>query len=723
MKNTSSGYSSFTIRHEEKPTSRDWMRSKRAKEFEFIGVDGEGTGDGDNHKYVLLGVGDIQFENPDGITWKEAFEFLYSEYEKHPNAAFVGFFLGYDFSQILKSLPEDRARILLTREGINARRRRRSGKNNKPFPVRYMGWEFDMLPGRRLQLRPLICDCDERHTKCPHHRPGWLYICDAGPYWQTSLLNVLNPEKWKEPIVSAEEFQILKSGKENRSQAKLDDDMRFYNRLENRVFARAMGRLREGFLEIGVNLSRSQWFGPGQAAAEWMRKEGIPKREVIENAVPEQFLSACSRSYIGGWFEIFGHGIIQGTSYEYDLNSAYPHIIRNLPCLLHGRYSNGTGGPPRYCYKMGSSTLVYARVHSKDNYIGSALNRSRSGTIRRPRTSEGWYWLHEIVAGGAADVIDPDSVEFREWICYEACDCPSPCRNVANLYDKRLEVGKDTLLGKAAKLVYNSMYGKFAQSIGVAPFGNWVYASLITAGCRVAILNAIATHPRGTAAVLMVATDGVYFSSHHPGLPISEKLGEWGEAEKENLTLFKPGVYWDDKARLAIASGRSASFKARGVNARDFAKQIGNIDAKFRALLPDSIPESRIILKSDAKYTSYAERRWPNITFGVNFSMTSALTALSVRKWESAGHISQNVQLTHSSDPCDKRGRAYLTKGGMIRTEVLELTENEIPSIPYEKKFGLEDPFSRDRLELLGDHPDGMVADVLNELRRELTGE
>lgn len=45
-------------------------------------------------------------------------------------------------------------------------------------------------------------------------------------------------------------------------------------------------------------------------------------------------------------------------------------------------------------------------------------------------------------------------------------------------------------------------------------------------------------HPMGTSAVAMVATDGVYFASPHPGLRISSALGDWSTSEKANLTLF-----------------------------------------------------------------------------------------------------------------------------------------------------------------------------------------
>jgi hypothetical protein len=719
----STGLSSFTIRHEKHDkTPGGRQRRHRDADFEFIGVDGEGVTDAfGTHRYVLLGVGQVQIENPDGLSWEECFSFLYDQFKVHPQSAFVGFFLGYDFSQIFRSLPENRARILLTKEGINARRRKRSGSNRKPFPVRFRRWEFDFLPGRRLQLRPLVCDCDEGRKKCVHNRPRWMYICDCGSFWQTSLINVLNPSNWITPICTQEEYDLVIQGKARRASAQLDEDMRRYNRLENELLARAMGILRQGFAAIGIRLSRAQWFGPGQAAAAWMRNNKIPRRESVQQICPEWFQEAARQSYFGGWFEIMSHGIVPGLSYEYDINSAYPHVIRTLPCLLHGRYDRGAGNPPDTGWTRSGYTLVRCRATGASKFIGAALNRGSHGEIRRPVVTEGWYWLNELDSARKAGLIS--GYEFLEWVRYTPCECDPPLRGVADLYQTRLNVGKQSVLGIAAKLVYNSMYGKFAQSVGAAPYGNWVYASLITSGCRSMITDAIATHPRGDSAVLMVATDAVFFDSPHPGLPRSQKLGEWDSKERSNLTLFKPGVYWDDAARKRISEGDSVGFKARGLNARDFAQHIGSIDERFLEVTgPETIPEFRIRLYSGPHITADAEKGWPDIVMKASFSMTTALQALNEGEWGRAGYVTTDLKVTHTSEPWDKRERPYWDPVAR-RLRTVPRTVAEPVSAPYEKRYGLEDPFSDDRLNMLGTSQDEMIAMQMNMWRRLLTGE
>ena len=716
---------SYSITYDKESRYATNQRRYRQKDFEFIAVDGEGAGFGKEHRYVLLGVGDRYYENVEGISWQEAFRFMYDEFLRNPRAAYVGFFLGYDFTQMLKSLPEERARTLLTDRGINARKRTKSGGNHKPFPVRHNGWEFDLLPGRRLQLRPQSCECfQESIRRCDHKQSEWMYICDSGSFWQCSLLQAIDPRNWRTPVVSQREYDLVVSGKANRSMdidtyLRTREDVIRYNQLENEILVRIMCRLREGFLDIGVNLRKDQWFGPGQAAAAYFKKEKIPRREQLEEIVPAEYWECARKSYFGGWFEIFSHGIVPGSSHEYDINSAYPYIIASLPCLLHGRYSSGSKRPPDN--GPNAYTLVYARVRGNDAYIGTLLNRDKDGRIRRPHVTEGWYWLHEIQAAERARLIA--TVDYREWQSYQPCDCPPPVRGFRDLYTHRLQVGKDTVLGKSAKLVYNSGYGKFAQSLGQAPYGNWVYASLITAGCRVMILDAMASHPSGTKSVLMVATDGVFFDSVHPGLPISKKLGEWDYAKRENLTLFKPGVYWDDKARMAIAEGNAVGFKARGINARDFAKRLGDIDLLFLRGI-DFPPEFRVKLYETEEFTAYAEKEWPWITFPVAFSLTSVKTALMRGDWSQAGETQVNLMVVQDSDPSDKReGVYYDGSSNRLRTRPVDIASAGICSVPYEKGYGTDDPFSQESREAFGIGWDGTISDAVREYINLLKGE
>ena len=654
----------------------------------FVCIDGEGITLPDGaHRYVLLGIGDQQISNERGLSWEEICDFLWEQFLEYgtKSVAYTGFFLSYDFIQWLRQLPEERARMLLTAEG-RAKRAPKSDKRIQPFPVRYENWEFDILGSKRLRLRKV-------------GSKRWMNICDTGPFFQKSFIKVIDPEEWNDPIVSTQEYDEICREKGRRGAAGLDASMRHYNALENEILARVLGRLNEGFQSLGIHLRPGEWYGPGQAAQAWLKTRAITG-ERLEEITPPGALDAARESYFGGWFEIMAHGPVPGVTYEYDINSAYPYIISQLPCLKHGRWKQTRNAPATR--SAGTTlSLVYAHVKGSDPYIGAMLHRDQKGNISRPHQTEGWYWLHEITAAKAAGIIDSYRIQ-RAWT-YTPCNCPAPLREVADIYKLRQEVGKKTPLGIACKLVPNSLYGKFAQSIGSPKYGNPIYASLITAGCRTMILNAIATHPRGTKDVYMVATDGVYFASPHPGLSVSGALGAWDAEEKHNICLFKPGVYWDDEARKAIKAGKAPIFKARGVNANDLAKRIGQIDAMFHELVEYGQQETG----------NFADDKWPVVQFPVNFAMTTALQALHRNDWSQAGAVLPEAHSQQSSHPGKKRCSPFFD-GGILRTRPKQNDPYE-PSYPYLKRFGIEDPFSDVAQERYGITPDGLVANVFRE--------
>src|SRR5215472_10779752 len=85
------------------PMQRQAARTRRrAEPIEFIGVDGEAWKDAvtQEHIYGLLFCGDKHIDAEGAkLHLGEILEFLWHEYEEHPNAAFVGFYLSYDWGQ------------------------------------------------------------------------------------------------------------------------------------------------------------------------------------------------------------------------------------------------------------------------------------------------------------------------------------------------------------------------------------------------------------------------------------------------------------------------------------------------------------------------------------------------------------------------------------------------------------------------------------------------
>jgi hypothetical protein len=629
------------------------------RDIQFIGVDGEGVTRPDGkHEYNLLSVGSRSLYHDDGsvLTWYDIIPFLWDCFTDNPEAIYVGFYLGYDFTHWVRGLPENRARMLLTSEGIALRKRTRSGGNRVPFPVEHRGWEFDFLGFKRFRLRP------------EGHSGAWFYLCDTGAFFQTSFLNAIDPTKWPDgAILSDSEYKAIQRGKADRSigvvdyGTPIDPDTLEYNHLENVVLGRLMRKYNEGLTSIGVNLKRDQFFGPGQAAQSWMNSIKAPTREAFESVTTLEVRNACRASYYGGWFEIFAHGHIPGTSYSYDVNSAYPDIQSKLPCILHGEWTVSD------TMQTGDYVLVYGTLTGINEYIGAGPHRIRTGNILRPNRTRGWYWLAEIETARQAGLVS--SIEIERTMAYTPCDCPPPFAKERTLYLERLRVGKNTINGKARKLVYNSTYGKTAQSIGVAKFANPFYASYITSQCRTYILSAIAHHEYDPSDVLMVATDGITFRHRNRNLALSEEtLGAWTETKHSNLTLFMPGVYWDDYTRDKLAEGEAPSLKSRGIPARALAAKLLDIDRMFD--------------------DCFSGEGFPVLEIPISFSLVSPKQALARGKWDTCGNVTTDGIRRIDSDPTIKRA-PFTThfKDGIIRTNCYGVGQS-LETTPYAKTFG-----------------------------------
>ena len=621
----------------------------------FIGIDGEGVTrvetvyewmdvDGEVmevpvqrevHYYDMLSVGDNTYCTPDGnqMHYEDALQHIWDSVEEyraqgHERICLVGFFLGYDFIQIFRSLDQKSAWKLFSKEGQAWRRalQKKNGWMRAP-KVRVGPWKLDMLANKRLTIQHV------------DHKDKSVVICDTGAFFQSAFLTAINPADWSDPVCTQEEYEIIVQGKSARGNLLTHEEQMAtrpatiqYNITENLVLARLMMRLDEGFRESGIHLRSDQFYGPGQAAQTWMKNIGAPTTNEIMESVPQHIADLGQSSYYGGWFEIFCHGHIPGTTHEYDITSAYPDIIKDLPCLVCGDWTPDHEG-----------TLRIARYHVRgpaDAVTGPVPHRRRDGSILRPLETRGYHWANEIEAAQRAGLIDEiisidDCWSFNPGTCEHSSS--KPFEEIADLFLQRIRVGKKTPAGKALKLVYNSSYGKTAQSVGSPKYACSIYASLITSGCRTKILNAIGTHPNKAQDLVMVATDAVFFRTPHPNLDMTPNtLGAWEDELKENLTLFMPGVYWDDNSRNKLKQGEF-KLKSRGISARELAKSIDTIDRQFAEW--DGTTYQKGIDPDNPDAGAIMQRRWPTLALYSDFGIVSLGQALSRNKWYLAGTL------------------------------------------------------------------------------------
>lgn len=686
----------------------------------FIGVDGEGETriryvreevwsddeqdmvsrgyDRPVHEYVLLTVGDRALHcNGNKLTHEDIFPFLWDCYQDNPDAAFVGFYLGYDFTYWLQSIDYHAAWRLLTQQG----QQKRLNKYGRKWPVRVGEWEIEVLWPKQFKIRPYY-KRDEIPTRTVKRRDGTTYekaierpfmiINDTGPFFQTSFLKAINPRDWQNPVCTPDQYERIRAGKAARGKTLVfNDEMMAYNAEENVILATMMGVLDSGFRHVGINLGKSVWYGPGSAASAWFDLIHAPSGEEFREVTPIKVREAARNSYYGGWFEIFAHGIVKGVSWGYDINSAYPDIIRKLPCLLHGKWMHGTGEPPKNDHLQ----LQYIHYEGDDDICGPLPFRDPDGAILRPLTGVGWYWKDEISASFEAGLLE--EVEISEWWDYDPCDCRPPLREIEELYFERLRADKKSPHGKAMKLVYNSAYGKTGQSVGSAKWANVVYASLITSGCRSKILRAIGTHPRGTKDLLMVATDGVYFATRHPGLdrsatnerivrefPKNQHLGEWEVTPHKNLALFLPGIYWDDEARDKIRERMRIleEFKDRPED----MPELPGVKMKTRGIGSNDL----------AAYVFEVERQWaqgikfPSVVVPTNFAIIGAKIAAHRRDWPTCGQLmmDQGKRLDAGSNDVKRDLDSNQRINGALRSYPYEECESTLITYGYSKSFG-----------------------------------
>lgn len=533
---------------------REYMRARKEsngtgnqpRELPFRGIDGEGGGErGDRHPgyhaYFLLACGTDELRPKSGaarLTTSDCLEFISS---LDPNYIYVGYFFDYDVTKILEDLSFDKLKRLMDRNS----RLRRDGRGI--FPVDYGPYELDYIPRKEFKVR----------------RKGgrWIVINDVGPFFQSRFVQAL--ESWG--VGTEEQLEIIRSGKDMRGNFDQDDmDMvAKYNQTEIVCLEQLMEKFRAACTDVG--LFPGKWQGPGQLAKALMQKNGVPRSKDVPILNEEEFTGLMEfgrNAYYGGRPELMAIGPVDRPVWQWDINSAYPAAMMEVPCLMHGGWEleEYVGGMD--AQKIDADYAIVYGTFTRKDVPGDGFTlwnglpfRKDDGTICYPGSGTGWYWDFEISAS-----IHQQFKAYSAWVFRRKCDC-KPLAWIDGVYQQRLALGKDGP-GMVLKLAINSVYGIAVQSIGKPEYANPVWGSFITAHCRAKIQAFIhsselcATGSCGKD-ILMVATDSVATWSDRAGdVRQSKELGGWSvEKHPRGMFLIQPGLYFGSSGKHAKTRG------------------------------------------------------------------------------------------------------------------------------------------------------------------------
>jgi len=363
------------------------------------------------------------------------------------------------------------------------------------------------------------------------HRPTKRYACiyDAFPFVQSSFVRWL--EDWK--LCNGSTLREVARMKERRAAFSSLSPARIlrYTRTEVDCIASGVEKLKDRVLAAGYAPSR--WLGPGAIAAKALREHRV------KDYMPRKTHPKALDAFYGGRIETSLVGMVRQPLHYYDIASAYPAAMVDLPCFRHGRWTRSTLSE----LDEGPSLVhvSWSPQKGKELLWGPLPCRPiPHASLRYYQRGQGWYWWDEVKPWTTS----PSPYLWTvtgSWTWRQTCQ-HKPLVWIAELYDKRREMKRaEDPAEYALKLILNSCYGKFAQHVGRAPYRCVEWAGLITARTRARLGEILVQQPED---VLLVATDG-YVTTRKQELGAALTLGAWENGGTFDWAdIWQPGFYF-----------------------------------------------------------------------------------------------------------------------------------------------------------------------------------
>ena len=506
---------------------------KKSRLRPFIAYDGEGytTADG-KHVYALFG-NSLGQRISGNLCWRQVLPLLFAAPKEANHVIYSG---TYDVVMLFRR--ELQIQMLLRGKVVNL----------DQYRIHY-------LRGKMLR----ITDRELKQTRT---------LYDVFTFFGGSFVKACTEYLGSSELL--DEIQAMKLQRNTFTAAEIDGSVNDYMTQELQLLVTLCETLRERL--AAVNIHPVQWHGPGAVASAVLKDHKIKENK---GNYEQEFRTVAESAYYGGRFEQFARGSYEGKVWQYDIRSAYPDAMRELPDLASTVWQHRVG-PPASVDMHGLYYVDYRNAGANPFDIGRLPHRSKKGSIYYPTTfSIGWYWGVEVTPELATCVTE----YYRPYTSNPV----KPFAFVADMYEQRAllkKQGKPEQL--ALKLALNSLYGKLAQSKGARHEGNvWLYptfheivwAGLITAYARNKINNALHSVPKEN--IIATETDSI-FSLTPLDLELGEGLGCWDLEILEGIKYIQSGI-------SLVKKGGKWTFKSRGFTVKKSENEV-EIWSQFLAM-------------------------------------------------------------------------------------------------------------------------------------------
>lgn len=499
------------------------------RQKQFLAWDGEGANINDVHQYIMMRNSQGRaLENPLGLSTLEVFRYL--EWASVPGVINVIYGGSYDVNMILRDIPREEITRLWKFKQCDWGEYEISYRHRKEFTIQRFNGK--VIKDGKPSYMPHHWRKDKDGTWVKH--PDWSFrLWDVIGFFQGTFVQAI--KAWM-PDIPREELDDIVAHKMARDTFHVNamKDIASYCRKEVEILQTIMERLRDALADAGLPVRR--WDGAGAIAAELLRREGIKKYQAVQ---PNHIRVLAKHAYAGGRIEMLQYGVHHGKTYRYDIRSAYPAAMLNLPSLQAGRWVEVSG------FQAGSFGLWEVRYSSAG--IKRKLNpffyRLEDGRIFYPAIAYGIYWTPEVEA--ALETVPENTQVIRGWVWHPVDPSERPFSFVKTIYELRAKLKKEGHASeKVLKLGLNSLYGKLAQQVSykgrVPPFHQLEWAGYITSLTRANLYRAAAQKP---SKVVHLATDGIV-STSPLDLEEGTELGQWEKLELGGVIEVQAGVYW-----------------------------------------------------------------------------------------------------------------------------------------------------------------------------------